>query len=554
MTRRRTGPYLIGNPSDEEQYLLELPNRARAEPVQEANRFIDAWEGQSPLEFWQVLEFFDVDLGELLRQFQKLKPRAAPLAFNASLQKAARIHSMDMATNRFQEHLGSDGSNVIDRAGLSGYRDYTILEENLFAFGESAFHVHGAFEVSWGSSPDGDSLGGMQDPPANRQRRHDTGLREIGIGVVFAKSVDKSEAGATDEETETVVGPWVVTEVLGSRREEPPLITGVVYFDIDGNGAYDMGEGLGGVKINAPGAEYFGLTSRSGGYALPVPGNGDYELTFSGPMLPDIVEVVRIEKQRNVKLDYLLAYHQPVLILKDKADLDRPIELIIEGLRAATGYELRSWLLQSIGRLEQSEVDGSYLRSGISTGETTGPEISPTSSGGAYRLVMPDPNLDEFLEVKAPLFPGANSRLSFVSRLGYATRNQIAAVQVTTDDGQTWQNVWQRAGSGVSEPLSYVEEEISLEEFDGRAIRLRFAFLFNQGAFFSQIGDKFGWIIDKITFVETDKGLHQPVHALPATDQCLFEPEDAGRYFLQVRASVRDRHFPFGPGIKVAVR
>jgi hypothetical protein len=63
-----------------------------------------------------------------------------------------------------------------------------------------------------------------------------------------------------------------------------PYLTGVVYDDLNGNGKYDIGEGLGGVTVTAQGGGST-TTFDAGGYSLQL-NPGTYTVTFSGGGLP----------------------------------------------------------------------------------------------------------------------------------------------------------------------------------------------------------------------------------------------------------------------------
>lgn len=60
-----------------------------------------------------------------------------PLTLSAMLNRAALIHSQDMAKNDFFEHQGSDGSKVGDRASRVGYR-WRGVAENIAIGAETA--------------------------------------------------------------------------------------------------------------------------------------------------------------------------------------------------------------------------------------------------------------------------------------------------------------------------------------------------------------------------------------------------------------------------------
>ena len=59
------------------------------------------------------------------------------MMLSAMLNRAALIHSQDMAKNDFFEHEGSDGSKVGDRASRVGYR-WRAVAENIAIGAETA--------------------------------------------------------------------------------------------------------------------------------------------------------------------------------------------------------------------------------------------------------------------------------------------------------------------------------------------------------------------------------------------------------------------------------
>ncbi len=48
---------------------------------------------------------------------------------------------------------------------------------------------------------------------------------------------------------------------------------------------YDIGEGLGNVRVRPLGGAYWAKTAQSGGYAIPITAAGSYSVIFSGGQL-----------------------------------------------------------------------------------------------------------------------------------------------------------------------------------------------------------------------------------------------------------------------------
>ncbi|MFM7157151.1 MAG: CAP domain-containing protein, partial [Bacteroidota bacterium] len=102
--------YSHGDPTVEEQYTLELINRARANPNAEGIRLVDT---QDP-DVQGAISAFAINKTLVKTQFSSY-PARPPLAFNSRLIDCARGHSKDMRDNDYQGHNGSNGSTMTDR-------------------------------------------------------------------------------------------------------------------------------------------------------------------------------------------------------------------------------------------------------------------------------------------------------------------------------------------------------------------------------------------------------------------------------------------------------
>jgi hypothetical protein len=279
--------YSIGQPTNDEQYYLELINRARADPTAEGIR-LAATTDPSVLSSYT---YFAVNLVLMQAQFALIPP-APPLSMNSDLTNAARGHSQNMLQNNYQGHAGPDGS-LTERLALytAGANGWSI-GENVYAYSKSVWYGHAGFQVDWGGSA---ATGGMQSPPGHRQNIHSPTFREVGVGVVLG-----SNGGSTG------VGPQLVTQDFGTVGWLLPFVTGVVYRDLNGNGFYDPGEGLGGVTVTIGNVNNYAVTATSGGYSVPVPGNGNYNVTFTGGSAPTTQKNVAVANSQNVKADYIV--------------------------------------------------------------------------------------------------------------------------------------------------------------------------------------------------------------------------------------------------------
>jgi hypothetical protein len=264
-----------GDPSDDEQYVLEVINRARADPFSEGARLgVDPREGLTPAEAARV-------------------GRRPPLAFNADLQAAARAHTRDMFARNFFDHANPDGNDVGARAEIEGYFWHRIAE-NIAAGSSLAVHTAAHLQdlLFIDATVDGrghrtnllDVSGAALPPPP---------FREIGIG--FEAFPEPNGMGFRT----------FLTQEFG-RRTDGPFLVGLVMDDANGNDAYDPGEGVRGIRVHHDRGPFWGVTSASGGYACPVDTQGVVTVMPSGGGIawaPSVAKKAYLEGE-NVKVDF----------------------------------------------------------------------------------------------------------------------------------------------------------------------------------------------------------------------------------------------------------
>jgi uncharacterized protein YkwD len=269
-------------PSNQEQALLELINQARANPAAEGQRLANV----SDPEILRYYSHYGVDKARLAAEFASYSAQP-PLAFSPQLMASSRLHSQDMAARGFQSHDGSNGSHFDTRINAQGYQ-WRALGENVFAYAQNAAFGHAGLNADWGV-PDLNHRANIMNTQAGFPV-----YKEVGIACA-ASSIPN-------------FGPLVITQDFGAPADaQLAYVTGVVYNDANGNGAYDEGEGLGGVSITPDQGDYYTTTSASGGFALPLPRQdaGSLSVTASGGALGAAqVKSVRFANSQNVKLDF----------------------------------------------------------------------------------------------------------------------------------------------------------------------------------------------------------------------------------------------------------
>jgi uncharacterized protein YkwD len=264
---------MIIQPTDQEQYMLELINRARSNPLDEVAR------NQSVSDLNQGLNSNTIS--------SAAKP---PLAFNPKLITAARDHSQWLLDNNVFSHTGVGGSSAGDRMETAGY-EFT----GSWSWGEN---------LSWKGTtgtPDINSFIGVQHDGLFTSSGHRTNLmadnfREIGIGAIIGEFTH----------SDITYNAVMVTQKFATSGDNL-FLTGVIYDDsvIEDN-FYTIGEGVAGVTIEAvrqsDGGIFTTTSFDSGGYTLGLQ-PGTYTVNFSGSSLQDLVTQTITLDSSNVKLD-----------------------------------------------------------------------------------------------------------------------------------------------------------------------------------------------------------------------------------------------------------
>ena len=346
--------YSIGNPTNEQQYMLELTNRARIDGGAEATRLgLAGGLQEGP--------------PELCNETWVIQNSVQPLSWNPQLGTAAQNHSKTL-NDADQFFTGTSphtfgGTTPDQRIAAAGYGSapYTgpTTQGGCFPGAENV-----ATEVSFDSSGpqpytgarlvqalltahnglfvDNGMFGGNEVP--GRGHRNTMMLpwfREMGAGVT---------AGADQYQGTTYDSVYIVHN-FGSEDNNLPFITGVVYSDTNANNFYDPGEGIGGVRVDVAGANFFAISSASGGYSVPVPGNGTYNVTFSGGSVATTQRSAAVANLQNAKVDYIVPLEtEPTLLanISTRLRVETGDNVLIGGF-IITGNEPKQVILRALG-------------------------------------------------------------------------------------------------------------------------------------------------------------------------------------------------------------
>ena len=175
----------------------------------------------------------------------------------------------------------------------------------------------------------------------------------------------------------------------------------------------------------------------------------------------------------------------------------------------------------------------------------------PTGSGKCFHLCHINP-VSQFLQLNELLLPATNTVFSFKSLLGYATTNETAYVQVSTDGGANWQNLFAKAGcfDGNGSPsqceTTFTAHSYSLSNYVGQLTLVRFNYAFTSGSYFTGNDPIVGWCLENIVVTNVQQVVGMATNAT-ASINFTFTPTQAGNYSLAA-APVLFTQFPLGWG------
>jgi hypothetical protein len=257
-----TTQYDSGDPTPEEQLVLEYINRARANPTAEGTRL-------------------GINMTESLCDLSGVGVRP-PLAMNKILLQVADYHSWDMYTNNYFDHNDLSGHDLGQRMTDAGYSWWT--------WGENIAVGSGGYSAT--NMEDDLMVDSSTSCRLHRVNLFDNDFKEVGVGYYVGATPNPSG--------------WsnFLSQDFGSTSVGPFLV-GVVYNDADGDNFYDIGEGISGVTITPSTGTYYAASSTSGGYAFPIATSGTITVTASRSGLGSISKTVSLTGA-NIKLDFTL--------------------------------------------------------------------------------------------------------------------------------------------------------------------------------------------------------------------------------------------------------
>lgn len=261
----------------------------------------------------------------------------------------------------------------------------------------------------------------------------------------------------------------------------------------------------------------------------------EYTVTVIDPMTlgtDSIFPIITGDEQLVVNQDYIYTFNQ---------------------VPDTSNYQLLQARRQPVTQVADAENGLAPLVTTVADYEVIATDIKADGLA-SFHLAHPTPPSEQILLWDQTLLVKETSELHFSSRLGLSSPAQVAKVQVSIDNGQSWQDVFSQPGTQSGFTGSLGEEQfnskiIPLAEFAGQAIQVRFNYTYTCcDNFYPQTESGIGWYIDNIAFTETAELTETTITDLTAEPTFIFNPPQAGDYALQVRAMLYNQYpLEWGP-------
>jgi len=501
--------YDHGNPTELEQLMLELVNRARANPGAEAARLgINLNDGLSPGEITDT-------------------PKQ-PLGSHRALVISAQGHSQWMLDYNVFSHTGADESTPTSRALAAGYP--SGVGENI-----AMRFTQGPIE------PEADTRErheGLFISPGHRKNICLDSYREIGLGIRVGQFL-------SDGINYNAIS---VTQNFGMSSLTPyPFLVGVAYYDFNGNGFYDLGESIRGIEVNVADGTHYTTTASAGGFTLPRPSAAGLRHVSFSDGISEQNYAINMAPGVNHKVDMVLQYTPPVLSGPAYPTVEQSNLYTISPVMGATHVDVTAFTAMA------APFDGANNLTRVMDGTShTYSAISTTvkyEGSGAYRFTHPEYR-DETLEYETEFHVHPNASIHFRSRLRLATTYQIAHLEVSDDGGMVWKSVYSQAGTGTSGEASFQARTASLAAYSGKVIRIRFRYEVGISYYRDDL-DHIGWFVDAVQFDNIDVlSAFDEKTVFPGSAYSLIPPV-AGMSLLVARPRNFDRIWPPCPPLPV---
>lgn len=237
----------------------------------------------------------------------------------------------------------------------------------------------------------------------------------------------------------------------------------------------------------------------------------------------------------------------PELSGPDTLPVGSPSRYGLAALGDVTTFEWIDACSSLLTAVEGADADLGPFVAGTSAGYDPRGQKPKFQSSKCFLLthVAPTP-VDQYLTHSGTLLPGAGATLSFESRVSNATAGQVGQVQVSLDDGSSWETICSRPGWFDAEnnfwgDLWFNPVTVSLDAYSGRLIRVRFVYHHVSGSNYYAWDPDINWqngigfYFEDVQFENVQLLTDISFHGTDAATGAVFTPPVKGSYALAAR-------------------
>jgi uncharacterized repeat protein (TIGR02543 family) len=217
----------------------------------------------------------------------------------------------------------------------------------------------------------------------------------------------------------------------------------------------------------------------------------------------------------------------------------------------ASGHQWRSAVVGALTATEGAENGTGNVVVNAPAGYAVIASAYHAGGTKAFHLTTPDFG-SQSVKLSRTVLASASTELKFKSRFLYATPSQVAHVQVSTDEGSSWDTLFSDAGTDAP-ASSFSDHTIPLAAYANRTLQVRFVFAYEGGGLaYTDTATNIGWYFDDVSFSNAQELTGAALSAVTGTSFA-FTPSAEGSYVLQTRGQFfGDYLFEWGPALPVA--
>lgn len=219
-------------------------------------------------------------------------------------------------------------------------------------------------------------------------------------------------------------------------------------------------------------------------------------------------------------------------------------------------YQWRASNLASLDLTDGAEAGTGNFMFSTSSGYSTVTTDASASGSRSFHLAHAQA-VDQSMLLNAVVVPSAATNLTFASRLGLSSPQQVALVEVSSDDGVTWAPVFSQAGrqSGNTSTFGegfFSQKTISLGSFANKTLRLRFRYSFLGGSFYPQTSAGVGWYIDDMVLSNAETVANTSATGDLTNPSFSYTAGSSGNALLQARPGLYGYYAEWSTALRVA--